>query len=93
MTVLLATIKHYWKFLLILTSICGFIVTASAWVSRVDTHVTQGNEKMREFDQSQQAQARVETKLDAVSGDVKEMKEDINYIRKQLERKQERGTR
>jgi peptidoglycan hydrolase CwlO-like protein len=94
MALLVATIKHYWKFLLILATVCSALATGASWVGKVDSHVEQGIEKIKEFDQSQQGQARMEGKLDAVKEKVDEMSAELKEMKKQndrIERKLERS--
>lgn len=93
MKILLSTIKTYWKFLIALTAICSSIVTAAVWVGKVDTHVNQGNEKIREFDQSQIGQTRIEGKVDAIDDKVDAMREDMNKRLDRIERKLDDGRR
>ena len=90
MALFLATIKKYWKFLLILSVACSTLVTGAAWVSRVDVHVKQGEEKIKEFDSSQIGQARLEEKVDALNEKADFIRDEIKEIKKQNNRILER---
>ena len=96
MKLMIATLKTYWKFLVALVFICSSLVTAAVWVGKVDTHVNQGTEKIKEFDESQIGQARLEVKVENANKGIDELKAETKDIKQQLqriERKLDRGTR